>query len=242
MCLFWPLSLVLEIFLGCLMFLGWQRLNDTLRSWFEVSRARGYLCDGVGRPGYIVSLRDSPAAFSLDLISFPKKSLPWFFWLPAFGVPSSGENGWRFHSALYKKKSHLPVFVFVVLNSNYNISSIIQMRKLLKSLKFLYWVSWQLPFILWSETEIISIDLYSAIIMITFIERSRHLICYCHGLLGLFFPPKLGFNYAWFSDRFEVWKTKTVAYKWNNKPSFLFCCLLSKQKKFSSFWNEQILP
>ena len=87
-------------------------------------------------------------------VSPKKPSL--IFWLPAFGVPSSGENGWWFHSPLYKKKLIFLFFCFFVvffLNSNDNISSIIQMRKLLKSLKFLYWVSWQLPFILWSETD-----------------------------------------------------------------------------------------
>ena len=63
----------------------------------------------------MVSLGDCPVAFSLDLISFPKKVSD-FFVYQLLGCPVQEKmgDGFSLH-CIKKKKSHLPVFFFFLV-------------------------------------------------------------------------------------------------------------------------------
>ena len=108
LCLFWPLSLVLEIF--PVPDVVWLTVSE----WYSEKLVWSFTCSGVVRPGCMVSLGDCPVAFSLDLISFPKKVsdfLSTSFW----GAQFRGK--WVTVSLFIVLKKNL-IFLFVFFFSN----------------------------------------------------------------------------------------------------------------------------
>ena len=133
----------------------------TASEWYTEKLVWSFTCSGVplwwcGETWVYRFSTGLPSCLFSWFDQFLQKSLLWFFGYQLLGCPVQGKMGDSLTLHCIKKNSSSCFFVFLLfffLNSNDNISSIIQMRKLLKSLKFLYWVSWQLPFILWSETD-----------------------------------------------------------------------------------------